>query len=171
MMRRVLAMFAGGFLLACAPRTEPADTVALAPSGGETMLRGEVQIVGSAPVNVQVVLQRERGGAVRLIGPLAEELANLSGALVEVRGEVATSPDPLVDQQVSVTRYDVVSVNGRPVVLGEIIDVTGDRALLRTAGGEEIHVVGVPGGFRVGQKVWVQGPQSVLMQSYGTIRP
>jgi hypothetical protein len=166
-----MAIFVGGLLLACAPRTEPADTVALAPSGGETVLRGEVQIVGSTPVNVQVVLQRERGGAVRLVGPLAEELANLSGAHVEVQGEVATSPDPLIDRQVTVTGYDVVSVNGRPVVLGEIVEVTGDRALLRTAGGEEIHVVGVPGSFRVGQKVWVQGPQSVLMQSYGTIRP
>jgi hypothetical protein len=61
-------------------------------------------------------------------------------------------------------------VNGRPVVVGEIVTISGGTAQLRTEAGEQIELRGVPESFRVGQRVWVQGPQSLTVQSYGLIR-
>lgn len=134
-------------------------------------MTGVVRIVGSAPVNVQVVLQPEGGGSIRLTGPLRDELANLAGAQVAIRGELTPSPDPLADRELRASGYDILSVDGEPVLSGEIIDVNGDRARLRTASGEEF-VLNVPAStFRVGQRVWVQGPQMVTVQSYGVMRP
>jgi hypothetical protein len=157
-------------LLGCVPRTEPADTVRSA--GGEpASITGTVQIVGSAPVNVQVVLQPDSGGQVRIAGPLLAELQRLSGVEVTVHGYVSRAADPMVERQVEVSTYSVERVNGRPVVMGEVVAIESGRVRLRTADGEEVYLSGAPSDFRVGQKVWVQGPQSIIVQSYGTIRP
>ena len=53
----------------------------------------------------------------------------------------------------------------------EIVAIEGGRVRLRTRTGEEVYLSGAPEGFRVGQKVWVQGPTSIAVQSFGTIRP
>lgn len=155
---------------ACAPQQAPSDTVAAADIAGAPVT-GVVRIVGSAPVNVQVVLQPDAGGSIRLTGPLRDELANLAGARVAVHGESTPSPDPLADHELRASGYDILSVDGEPVISGEIIDVNGDRARLRTASGE-VFVLNVRAStFRVGQKVWVQGPQMLTVQSYGVIQP
>ncbi|HUE96070.1 MAG TPA: hypothetical protein VMN39_05395 [Longimicrobiaceae bacterium] len=158
-------------LASCAPQAEPPDSLP-APSGSaEGALRGVVRIVGSAPVNVQVVLQPAEGGSVRLTGPLRDELATLAGAEVAVRGVLGPSPDPLADRQLEAIGYDIVAIDGLPVLVGEIVSVQGQQARMRTAEGEEV-VLDVPAGvFRVGQKVWVQGPQRVSVQSFGVVRP
>jgi hypothetical protein len=170
-MRRGFAVLLGVALLACAPRTEPADSAAFAMRNGEVELTGVVQIVGSAPINVQVVLRTEEGRSVRLAGPLLDELRRLAGVEIRVVGELATAPDPLVEREIAVRSYGIVAVNGRPVVFGEIMEVAAGRARLRTTDGREIQLTGIPTDFRVGQKVWVQGPESVAVQSYGTVRP
>jgi len=159
-------------LVACAPGVEEGDSLP-PPDGGsaESTMTGMVRIVGSAPVNVQVVLQPAGESAVRLVGPLVEELSRLAAAEVMVRGRVASSPDPLVSRQIDVSSYDVVSVNGRSVVMGEIVSIAGGTGQLRTADGDEVTLAGVPASFAVGQKVWVQGVQSLAVQSYGTVRP
>jgi hypothetical protein len=108
---------------------------------------------------------------VRLVGPLRDELSRLAGARVEVWGELTTSPDPMVDRQLAAGGYEVVSVNDRPVLFGELVEVGAGTARLRTTDGREVHLTGVPSNFRVGQKVWVQGPESVIVQTYGTVRP
>jgi hypothetical protein len=155
----------------CVPRAEPRDSE---PQGGvldEQSHVGTVQIVGSAPVNVQVVLQPENGTTTRLTGELVAELERLQGARVAVRGTITPSADPIVSRQIDVERYEIVSINGKPVIMGEIISIDGDSARLRTEDGGEVLLPGAPAAFRVGQKVWVQGPQSVTVQSYGTVRP
>lgn len=133
---------------------------------------GTIQVVGSPPVNVQVVLQPEAGPAMRVVGELANEIARLVSARVTVRGWVSPSPDPIVDREIEASGYEIVSVNGAPVIVGEVVSVDGGgNARLRTEDGAEVMVTGAPASFRVGQKVWVQGPRSVTVQSYGTLRP
>ena len=133
-------------------------------------MTGIVRVVGSAPVNVQVVLETEAGRSIRLTGPLRAELERLSGVQVVVRGEVTDAPDPLAAGQLEATSYDVVAVDGRAAVLGEVVAASGSGARLRTASGEELQLSNVPPGFRVGQKVWVQGPRTLAVQSYGVVR-
>jgi hypothetical protein len=134
-------------------------------------IAGVVRIVGSAPVNVQVVVQPAAGTAVRVTGRSAAEIARLAGAEVLLRGTIEASPDPLVDRQIVVSDYRIVSVNGQPVLAGVIIGLDGNTGLLRTDGGIDVTLMGVPPGFVVGQKVWVQGVHSLAIQSYGVIGP
>jgi hypothetical protein len=157
-------------LAACAPAGEPPDSIPAPAAAGAERLEGTVRIVGSAPVNVQVVLQPEQGRAVRLVGPLATELEQLSGVEVSVTGRVERSSDPVTDRQIHASSYRILRVDGAPVVMGEIVSVTGGSARLRTEEGDEVLLSGVPASFRVGQKVWVQGPRTIAVQSFGTIR-
>jgi hypothetical protein len=140
-------------------------------SRGNGSLEGTVRIVGSAPVNVQVVLQPDTGSGVRITGPLLAELERLSGVRVTVAGIVSRSPDPIVDRQIAVADYDILSVDGRPVVTGEIVGIEGERARLRMTDGSEVLLSGSPLTFRVGQKVWVQGVETLAVQAYGIVRP
>ena len=64
----------------------------------------------------------------------------------------------------------LVSVDGEPVVMGTIVSVAGVRATLRTDVGEEVILDPAPSSMRVGQKVWVQGPRAIAVQSFGIIR-
>jgi hypothetical protein len=157
-------------LTACAPPVEHPDSIP-SPNSSEQSVRGTVRIVGSAPMNVQVVLQPPSGRALRLTGPLVGELERLSGAEVAVRGRVRPAPDPMVDRQIEAAGYDIVAVNGRPVVSGEIVAREGGFVRMRTPQGDEVLLSGAPEQFRVRQKVWVQGPASVVVQSYGVVRP
>jgi hypothetical protein len=158
-------------LTACAPAGEPPDSIPSpgAANGGE--IRGIVRIVGSAPVNTQVVIQPEGGRAIRITGALRGELEHLAGIEVTVRGAVTPSRDPMADREVNATAYDIVGVNGRPVVMGEIVEVTEAWARLRTSSGEEILLTAPPTGLRVGQKIWAQGTPTLAVQTYGVIRP
>lgn len=161
------------FLLVAACTTPPAeapDSMPRAASAGERVT-GTVRIVGSAPVNVRVVVQPAGGRAVGVTGPLREELERLDGAEVAVTGPRTSAPDPLLDGSMEVSSYEVLSVGGEPVVVGVVEAVTPDGARLRTADGELVHLTGDPSVFAAGQKVWVQGPRAVVVQSYGTIRP
>lgn len=157
---------------ACAPPAEVADTLPAPSADGTGSLTGTIRIVGSAPVNVQTVVQpRDGGRSVRVTGPLTDELGRLNGVEVALRGRIDASPDPMVDRQIEVSAYDIVSVDGRPVVSGEIVSIQAGRAVLRTDRGEEVVLAGAPADFAVGQKVWVQGVHTLSVQSYGTIRP
>jgi hypothetical protein len=158
-------------LMSCAPPPEPADSIPPAAAGEPETVVGIVRIVGSAPVNVQVVLEPQAGRSIRLTGPLVGELRRLAGVEVAVHGRLGRSPDPIVDRQLEAAGYEIVAVDGRSVVMGEIVSLAGGRAELRTDSGQVVTLSGVPQEFRVGQKVWVQGPQSLTVQSYGLIRP
>lgn len=160
------ALLALVLLTACS--TAQPETVDTIPHGGDRYT-GVVRIVGSAPVNVHVVLQPQEGRALQLAGPLASELEQLSGAVVSVRGSVSPSPDPMMDRRIEVESYDIVSVDGQPVISGVVEGRMNDWTLLRTDAGELIYLTGPAETFRAGQKVWVQGPSARIVQSYGVI--
>lgn len=142
----------------CAPRT-PASS---APGDGR--VAGTVRVVGSAPVNVQVVVQEPGGRSVRVDGPMAAEVRELSGAEVEVWGRMSDGP------AVEAAGYTILSVNGEPVEMGVVERAPGGGVQLRTSAGV-VRLTGAASSLRVGQKVWVQGPTTVQVQSYGVIRP
>ena len=167
-MRRILSVLAAAALMSCAPNAVPSEEGAATADGSE--IAGIVRVVGSAPVDVRVVLQTGSAGSLELTGALRDELASLSGAEVAVRGPRSTSPDPLASGRVEVREYEVISVDGEPVVVGEIVRIAGGRATLRTEGGDEWILSSVPESIRVGQKVWVQGPSTLAVQTYGVIR-
>ena len=169
-MHRIASFFLIG-LTACAPQPEPGDSVPSPADGALEAVSGVVRIVGSAPVNVQVVLQAASGRAFRLTGPLRPELEKLSGIEVTVTGRVSPSPDPMVDRELEATSYEIGMVNGRGVIVGEIVRVARPEATLRTEDGREIYLQSIPTEFTEGQKVWIQGPESVVVQSYGVLRP
>jgi hypothetical protein len=155
---------------ACAPAEPPMDSIPSTNAAAE-VVRGTVRIVGSAPMNVQVVLRPEEGGSIRIVGPLLPEIQRLSGIQLAVTGPIGPAPDPMADRQIEATGYEIIAVDGQPVVMGEITSISGSSARLRTSRGEEVTLSGVPASFRVGQKVWVQGPENIVVQTFGTIRP
>ena len=167
----------GALLLACAAlvactrpeAADPAPDGAAPPSGAaeaaaaqEERVVGRLAVVGSAPVNVRVTVQPDRGGPVYLAGPLLGELRALGGARVELRGR--RSGGELV-----VADYQVVSVDGRPVEMGTVERAPGGGLQLRRRDGGVVQLQGGVQQLRPGQKVWVQGPSSVTVQSYGII--
>ncbi len=170
-MTRYLVGLTFALLGACAPAGDTPDPGPGPASGAIERLVGTVRVVGSAPLNVQVVLQPEQGRSVRLTGPLVPELQRLAGAEVAVMGRVEPAPDPLVDRQVVASDYEILTVNGEPVVMGDIVSISDGWVRLRTPDGEEVFLSGAPAEFRVGQRVWVQGPRSIAVQSFGTLRP
>ncbi|CAN5746613.1 hypothetical protein BH23GEM8_BH23GEM8_15010 [soil metagenome] len=166
-----MAILAAALLLvACvAPQAEPPDTIPGVDAGDRVV--GTVRIVGSAPINVQVVLQPESGSAIRIAGPLASEIEKLAGAQIAVRGTVEAAPDPMVSQQVQVRSYEILTVDGQPVTMGTVEGHVNNWTLLRTGDGELVYLAGPPDRFRTGQKIWIQGPAARIVQTYGVITP
>lgn len=158
---RTLALLLALGLAACAPRT-PAP--AAQPQGVDRVV-GKVRVVGSAPVNVRVVVHDTAAGTVTVEGPLAPEIRALSGAVVEVWGT------PAPRSALEAAGYRIVSVDGAPVVVGVVERAPGGGLLLRKERGEVVHLTGGMSQLRPGQKVWVQGPETVRVQTYGVITP
>ena len=148
--------------LGCTARPTPATQPVAAVATADTVA-GTLRLVGSAPVNVRLVVQNAAGGTT-VAGPLRDELQRLSGAEVVLTGRSEGGSFVPTD-------YRVVAVDGRPVTMGTVDALTGDYARLRTADGGVVYLVGGAGLFRVGQKVWVQGPGAVIVQTHGIIRP
>jgi len=148
----------------CAARgTGAADAAPMAVPAARDSLSGTLRLVGSAPVNVRLVVQGP-AGSTTLTGPLREELQRLAGAEVVLQGRREGSAFMPTD-------YRISAVDGRPVTMGTIDAITGEYARLRTVDGGVVYLAGSGGQFRVGQKVWVQGPAAVVVQTHGIIRP
>lgn len=136
-----------------------------AARGGEPeRLAGRVAVVGSAPVNVRLSLQTADGRSVYLAGPAAAELRALGSAEVEVEGRMQGST-------FEATGYRIRSVDGRPVLAGTVEAAPGGGLQLRLEDGSAVRLGGGADRLRAGQKVWVQGPTQVLVQTYGVIVP
>jgi hypothetical protein len=149
-------------LAACAPQNGEAVN-GTPPRAQEDRAVGTVAVVGSAPMNVAVVIRDGRGD-VRVEGPLREEIRTLAGAVVEVRGRMA-------DRALQASGYEIRSVNGRPVETGTVERGASGGLQLRRSDGSTVALSGGGSNLRAGQKVWVQGPASVVVQSYGVITP
>jgi hypothetical protein len=143
--------------------TRPASVPPADGAAQEERVIGVPASVGSAPMNVRTVVAAEGGGSVSVAGPLAAEIRSLAGARVEVRGRRAA------DRTLVASDYDVLSVNGRPVFMGTVERATDGTLQLRTRT-SVVRLQGAPAAFRPGMKVWVQGPGSVTVQTYGVIR-
>jgi hypothetical protein len=158
---RVLILLAVVSAGCAAPAPTPAT--AAREAAASDSVAGTLRVVGSAPVNVRLVIQSAAGSAT-VGGPLAAELRNLAGAEVTLAGRREGA-------DFVATGYRVRSVEGRPVTLGTVEAAEGSYLTLRTAEGELVYLVSPPAGMRPGQKVWVQGPSAVMVQSFGTVRP
>jgi hypothetical protein len=146
-----------------APAPGPAALPSEAAGAGTVQVTGTLRVVGSAPVNSQVVVQKDDGPGMEITGPLRAELAQLSGAVVEVTGRVRGTA-------LEAEEYTIRSVDGAPVVMG-VVERGATALQLRVPDGSVVALRGATGQFRVGQKVWVQGPRTVEVQSYGLIQP
>jgi hypothetical protein len=153
------ALLAGAALLlgACVPP---------APAGGPVpeRLAGEVAVVGSAPLNVRTALHTADGRSVWIEGPAAAELRALAGARVEVEGR-------LEGGVVHAEGYRILAVDGRPVWTGTVEEAPGGGLQLRLEDGSVVRLGGGADRLRPGQKVWVQGPSQVQVQTFGVIAP
>ena len=147
---------------ACGPRN--ADSAAGAPPrASDDRVVGTVAVVGSAPVSISVVI-RDAQGDVRVDGPLRDEIRRLDGAVVEARGQLS-------GRVLRASSYEIRSVNGRAVEAGTLERGPSGALQLRRSDGEVVVLSSVPPGLRAGQKVWIQGPATVAVQSYGVITP
>lgn len=143
---------------ACAP---PAPGGAPAP---EQRVSGRVAVVGSAPVGIRTTIQTDDGRSVAVEGPAAEELRALSGARVEVDGRAEGGV-------VRAEGYRILEVDGRPVWMGTVETAPGGGLQLRLEDGTAVRLGGGADRLRAGQKVWVQGPSQVQVQTFGVIVP
>lgn len=151
---------------------QPGEQAGSAPAPGDgNRVEGVVRVVGSQPVGVRVVLDPEEGKQIEIAGPLRDELRALSGARVALTGALGPNPDPMADRRVEVSAYDILSVDGQPVTMGTVEGRSGEWTVLRTDAGEVVYLGGAADQLKVGQKVWVQGPRSLVVQSYGVLRP
>ncbi|CAN5817020.1 hypothetical protein BH23GEM3_BH23GEM3_23030 [soil metagenome] len=158
-------------LAACGPQNGETPNSSPTPdtSAAATRVVGTVAVVGSAPVSTAVVVRDANGESVRIEGPMAGEIGRLSGAEVEVTG--TRREDPMYGHSLQASGYRVVSVDGRPVVMGTVEMGERGRLQLRTNEGQIIRLAGGAGHLRAGQKVWVQGPTTVDVQTFGVVQP
>ncbi|HEX8362880.1 MAG TPA: hypothetical protein VF613_22340 [Longimicrobium sp.] len=148
--------------LALAACTRPSS---VPPAGAqEERVVGVPASVGSAPMNVRVLLTPERGEGLYVTGPLAGEIRSLSGARIEVRGRRGAN------RTLEATGYDVLTVNGRPATMGMVERGPDGGLQLRMRDGKTMRLQSPPSEFRPGMKVWVQGPGSITVQTYGIVR-
>ncbi|HEX2207813.1 MAG TPA: hypothetical protein VHG93_09020 [Longimicrobium sp.] len=139
-------------------------TAPAARGGGAERLAGTVAVVGSAPMNVHLSLQTMDGRSVFLAGPAASELRALAGAVVEVEGRMEGGA-------FQAAGYRIRSVDGRPVLWGTVEAAPGGGLQLRLQDGSAVRLGAGADRLRAGQKVWVQGPTQVQVQTYGVIAP
>jgi hypothetical protein len=155
-------------LTSCAPMPEVADSaVGAKPAQAEGVLRR----VGSQPLNARLILAPEEGEVLGVSGPLLVELEHLEGALVRVEGRWVDLGEPFTTRTLEVADYEVLAIDGRAVVIGIVSSVSGDGGRMITERGEEVIFAPLPPGIEAGQKIWIQGPQRISVQRFGTIRP
>jgi hypothetical protein len=159
-MRVLILLIAASAACVAQPPAPPAG--AARAEAGDSVV-GTLRVVGSAPVNVRLVIQSDAGTST-VGGPLREELRRLAGAEVTLLGRRDGADFVASD-------YRVRSIDGRPVTLGTVEALEGEYLRLRTRDGELVYLVGAPTQLQPGQKVWVQGPRGVVVQSFGTVRP
>ncbi len=159
-MRMIVGATMTLLLAACAPIANdgggmPADDAALV---------GTPAVTGSSPVDQMVTLVDSSGGNIRLRGALADEIAQLVGADVAVWGEREADA-------VRVTRYRLLAVGGRPAIMGTVERTPDGSFMLRTREGRVVVLSGSASALRPGMTAWVQGPETVRVESYGIVTP
>jgi hypothetical protein len=156
-------MIRAGTLLALAALAACTRPASVPPAQAERVV-GVPALVGTAPAARRVVVSTERGESLEVTGALAPEIGALSGARVEVHGRRGPR------RTLAASDYDVLSVDGRPAILG-VVERAPDGALhLRARDGRLLRIRNPPPAFRPGMRVWVQGPGEITVQAYGVVR-
>ena len=132
----------------------------------ETVLTGTVVAGGLASTPI-TSLQIEGGKPTRLIGPLEPELRRLGSATVWVAGTPATR------SSFTVSRYEIVSIDGAKPLIGIVTTRGGTSSLATQRDTLTLDPVPADLAARTGAKVWIVGRQSgtkLAVQSYGVIK-
>jgi hypothetical protein len=114
-------------------------------------------------------LQVEGGKPARLVGPLEPELQRLNSATVWVAGAPVASPP----NGFTVTRYDVVSIDGAKPLVGVLVNRAGGVWLATAA--DTVKLTAAPSDLtsKVGAKAWIVGRRNgaeLTVQTFGIIR-
>jgi hypothetical protein len=162
-MRIALGLAAAAMLVAtgCTP---PPNGTANGPGPAGDRVEGNVAVVGSAPMNVRVTVQPDDGPGVYVVGSLVQEIRQLGGVRVALSGRRTGG-------EFQATDYEVISVDGRPAVMGVVERAADGGVQLRLKDGTLVRLGGATANLPVGRKVWVQGPETVQVQTYGIIEP
>ena len=150
--------------LSATPRSTPPSV-----SPSETVLTGRIVAGGLAATPV-TQLQIEGGKPTMLIGPLEAELRRLGGAMVWVTGAPVSGPP---NATFTVSRYEIVSIDGSKPVVGELVSRAGTLWLATER--DTVRLLAAPANLssKTGAKIWVVGRRSgseLTTQSYGVIR-
>lgn len=156
----LLTSLALATFVACTP--QPGSDFAEPGMQGNGVYMGTVRVVGSLPVSTQVVLQREEGKDLTLAGPLLGEIERLAGARVAIRGAMESGA-------LQADSYQIQSVDGAPVEMGLVERAPSGGLQLRKADGSVLLLGGGASHLQPGQKVWVQGPRMLQVQTFGVI--
>jgi hypothetical protein len=152
-----------------AMRASPGDA-----ERGDTSSQGIVRIVGADPF-AQPVIQSGSGAAMQSVGiqgALRAEIEALSGVEVRVWGRAVPNRPPPPTRAIEVSRYEVVSVNGRKPYVGELAEHDGAMWLQAE---REMRLASVPDGLanRAGAKVWIVGSvkdDELSVEAFGVIK-
>ena len=132
----------------------------------ETVLTGKV-VAGGLAASPMTSLQIEGGKPTTLLGPLEAELRRLGGATVWVSGA------PAPNASFTVTRYEIVSVEGAKPVVGVVS--ARNAAVWLVGERDTVKLATVPTALaaKQGAKVWIVGRRSgaeLAVQTYGVIK-
>lgn len=158
-----------------APRPTGVDTLKPSPTPApptarpsETVLTGKV-VAGGLAASPVTSLQVEGGKPTSLLGPLEPELRRLGGAIVWVAG----APSGAAPNAFTVSRYEIVSIDGVKPFVGRVASRDGATVLAMER--DTVALVSAPASLagKTGAKVWVVGRRSgneLTTQTYGIIR-
>ena len=149
------------------PTATPAPTPTPTPS--DAVLTGRI-VAGGLATEPVTSLAVEGGKPTTLVGPLEPELRRLGGATVWVAGAPGTGAP---NATFSVSRYEIVSINGAKPTVGSLI--TRDGATWLATDRDTLKLASPPADLRakVGAKVWIVGRRAgteLTPQTFGVIR-
>ena len=149
------------------PTATPAPTPTPTPS--DAVLTGRI-VAGGLATEPVTSLAVEGGKPTTLVGPLEPELRRLGGATVWVAGAPGTGAP---NATFSVSRYEIVSINGARPAVGSLIARDGSTWLATDR--DTLKLASPPADLRakVGAKVWIVGRRAgteLTPQTFGVIR-
>ena len=146
----------------------PAPASAPTATPSETMLIGKVTAGGLAS-DPMTSLAIDGAKPAILLGPLEPELRRLSSATVSVAGAPASSPAGAF----TVTRYEIISIDGAKPVVGTLLDRAGTQWLATERDTVRLTSVSADLTAQTGSKVWIVGRRNgadLVVQTFGVIR-
>jgi len=144
----------------------PASVPTATPS--ETVLMGKVTAGGLAS-DPMTSLAIDGAKPAILLGPLEPELRRLGSATVSVAGAPASSPPGAF----TVTRYEIISIDGARPLVGTLLDRASAQWLATER--DTVRLTSVPADLtaNAGSKVWIVGRRNgadLVVQTFGVIR-